>query len=1648
MTKKTAEKPAKAVSALDVLLKNSQQSEAGVRSLSDQFGSVMSLARADVAQLMKQNPGMHITEARRLHDRAQAMSAVIARQFREQRLTASVRQANRPPTGIKGLVDGPTYTDMFNPDWANHCPPDAIEATTSPVAYLADLYRYVKQLEATGKEDEVIPLDTRRPDLKDLVLDHTALNRVEPTIVLVNEILEKSIRTHLDDLGQEKSVDDALFEARYPNALPFERYTSQINYVLGRKERSLGDVVRAADPAYPYFKEPGVHSLLSDIALIQDTGLGPVQQGLLLEAPYFPGTAEVAHPLKTTQWRIDPRTRLMTAVDQGDEQPTRFFQDNFGVGSSLELEDTQTFCLRTGLNTEELEAMLSVGAFAPSRSLNVVDGDTADGSLSGSVYINAGQSPAMSIETLPAEYEDDVLVTGPRHRLIDTSADRFDRMNRMIRLARWLDLPFDEVDLLLVASMQAEQNAQALIRRSRAGADSPYLITQNTLRSLGLFQIARKRFDISAEDFAALLYGLSEFGRGKTLSQFDRVFNAQAMFSIALILDNEPFTVIPQTEAERQKINHLCAALGMTFEVYRFVAKAVEQTHSGEPLRWSREVVSAFYRLVRLPRYLGLSTVEALALLELLDGGGSHFVSKVAGVTQIASYYTSTNTDTLSVIHALIDCSVWLKDNNWTVAQLCQLILPSLTQPVATDAELELLQQLHARLVSALITDSSFAEAGAPEFSEILEAGVGGRQAYSIEPIDWFLELNSFIDPGTNESVAKGLVKNLRGETEESFESALSAEVKNVLRAKGLPVEELHPKLTNMIMRARGAQEALLMEGIAEYLNTSADLAKAILFWTDGNRYQLLKEVMRVYGGAGATTVPIGDDVLLLLEALTKKGLLVNHLNLSPAFINQLVERPAWFGLPHVNLSLPLVYFTTQHALVLRLSEQNEDTLLDYFVLINTLWEGASESDKRLIRDSAADKLGGFLRWGIRDVLEVAFDRNDDGIIFTLKELDTVARMSFLSRHTGLDSKALLALYRLKPTTSVADYRQAAAKALSCLTEPLPSIATGEMGQSLSSVITVTPDYLVAKRAGETATYTVTLRDFMDHPLQDVTIRWSTNLGELDQWETTTDEYGVSTTRLFAGDVMGIAAVVAVFGLGEKLNAPVVVIDCDEATIHFVNGEYAPSQALSNKIETIRFTVSLMDDYENEATDRVVEWGATLGEFERYQTYSDSLGVATAELRSRAAGASNVIALYENGVDYTFPSVEFISVPYFQYVRFLDTVVAGVEVGVACCFVELDGSPRSEAQVTWAADFGRVLETSSVTNDQGIATVRFVATEVGEVRVTAASSEPAANKSTQLTPVNPMTVIVDQEASSDTFVEGSADPITFKVWLEADGAVAIRRLVEWVGSDGLSGNSYSDKDGVATFNAKFSRGEHTVTATVAGTTHSVQFDVLSVPWSKFEVTLRNNDGPVNMVASNMLCRGARYELCVAAIERDGTPVQGVKYALAAADQDPLLLGVHIDSLGAPKVSTEVPEVYPVSIPAEYGGVDTPGDVVLLLSGEGPAALRLVFRVGWMFELEHARKIDDYLAFEFKRQHGAGGYAKHVVPHPVVNIAAPSYSLVSSLEVDFYADGGLSVTDSGDIAQQVKEGDEIRVVSDVVAENGYWILKAGSALVRG
>lgn len=1513
--------------------------------LGENFDSILDLAAAPIEQVLSADPDISFSDAHELQGQARTRAVVMSRLFREQRLSSSIRVAVRAESGIKDMMPVPSYGQMFDTNWADQCPPGAIEATTSPVAYLADLYREAARIEKSSVENHKIPLAARRPDLPGLMLDHTTLNRVEPTIVLVNEVLENSVLNYLGGIGQgKKLVDDVLLEARYPMVLPYERYQQQIAHVLGQKSLLPGSAIRCADKNYPYFKEPGVHSSRSDDALQQDTGLGPEQQSLLLEAPYFPNLASGAREGEDEDkpLRINPRSRM---IEPRSGDRLGFFKLHFGEDNFNALYDTKTFCRRTGLSSDELDSLLSIGQYAPNKSVNgIPQAGLIDGATFGSVYINGGKSPCIGIEAV-TETDTAANVVVLSHNLSNCSFDRFDRINRMVRLARWLNLPFDQADRLLCAAIAAE---------SRPQADAWY-IRSDTLRALGLFQSMRASYQISADDFATLLGGLSLCSRGKEPSQFDQVFNRQALFPAPLILDDTEFDIAPATEARRRRLDHMCVALGMSHETYRFCASVIQQAQGGATLYWSNQVVSAFYRLSLLSRVLKVSTIELIAMLELMGNGASQQVAKLAGIPVLATYKEPGNNDTVSTLQALVDFHQWVIERKWDVGVLCRLGLPAVTKLIATDTEYNLLQHISQQLHAALITPSSFSEIGA-------DAASDGKV-----PIDWFKALASFIDssPVSGVGSSKGLVKYLYPETDSSFEVALSETIKRLLEEHGRADQALQAKLVNMIMRARGIQEALLMEGLGTYLSVSADAAKQLLAWVGANRYQVLKEVLRVapaIGNPSAQPLAIDDEVLRILDALSKRALLTVHLGLSPVLVALFIREPKWFGLPDSELSFPCVYTLSQYAQILRLSEQGEDQLLDYFRLINTFWpsqdippghEGyaAQAVNRKLIRDSAACKLAICLNWGVGEVLKVAAHINPEhGVIFTLQELDLLVRVRLFGQQVALDAQAVLALGNLSPVSRLETYRNAAELALTSINESLLGRSTGEVSQSHKSVITVSEEPLVANKPDSYATVSLTLRDLMDDPLEGIVITWSTDLGKLRETVSVTDSQGRTSIDLYSTKVMGIAQVKATYGLEELLLAPGIVISCEDASLHTSEASRSPSQGHSNKQDIIEYNIVLMDAWGNLGTDRNVEWGTDLGEFQRYMGRSDRDGRATALLRSSTHGYASVVVRLDNGHTTEFDPVEFISSPYFEYVKFARPLFAGIYTELHCKLVHLNGDPISNETVTWEVSQGAITPGYSTTDNNGVASTSFLSGEDGVVVVKARAGVGGASAELTIegTEIHPAPDIIDGRQTSHEYVLNEHAPVEFEVVLSYGSVYAEGAPVDWLVGDHYVTTTVCDHRGVARFSRAFdSEGVKHIKAAIANTPKNHSFTVNVVEHYVVETSVT---GWLDEQIPDLLSHGNTYTFNIKVL-LGGRVVENVPFKVASVGASLELLRITVPDLDKPLMSSLDGvdlniQLSPVRTEAQNQPADITFDVDL-----GRNAVRRNFKVGFIWRPE-------------------------------------------------------------------------------------------------
>ncbi|HCN46384.1 MAG TPA: hypothetical protein DIT18_12605 [Pseudomonas sp.] len=981
-------------------------------------------------------------------------------------------------------------------------------------------------------------------------------------------------------------------------------------------------------------------------------------------------------------------------------------------------------------------------------------------------------------------------------------------MQRMTRLARWLELSFGETDLLLDAALQAEYGS--------AGRGEE--ITENTLRALGLFRRLRRDFKVSAEDFAALLQGVALYARGSEIPQFDRVFNDPTLFSEPLVLDGDEFNIVPGNEVEYRKIHHLCAALGIDYETYlylaRYIAQAMgqgqkRQKRQGEVLNWSHAVVSAFYRLARLPAWLGLSSIEALALLQLVGERGHQYVSRLV-CTTLATHQHSELSDSLSVIQSLADTVQWCREHDLGVSWLYQHLMPLAPVAAASDRELDLLRQINGRMLPTILSEAVFRDAGLPMIS--------GTDLPT--PIDWLRQLQDFVSD-------KGLILELSEYLDsEDYEAALKSRLESIV--DNLELEEgphVVMRVFQLVMDARSAQHSLVWESLASTFGGSAELSQEVLAWAGGNSYQLLDEVLRLFSGAlEPLPIPIGDEVLALFARLNHRMGIVAQLSLSPLALRSWRLHPEWFEGQGAGdsgeVTFARLHLLTQYRYLLEFTQQAEKALLDYLKLVHNLPPELTEQDLQLIREDAAGKVAQFTGFGIRDILETALEITENGFVSSVRQLDHLVRVRRACETLQLGSSAALELSRLRSNSSRQAYRAAAESALSSLEQqsntPVPP-TQGELGQSESSWIVVDYLRLVAK-AGGRARCLLTVKNFLGQPVADVSVRWQTSLSQLDAPSSdTTDGNGQVWVDLLAGEEMGIAQVTARFGLDRQILAPLVLIDCEVESLFIQNPTREPGEALAGNLQAIDYRLEVLDELGNLGRDQIVEWSTDLGTFERPQTRTDANGIATARLLSRSSGVAIVHAhLPINDELEPFEPVTFLEQQYFQYVRFSGPVAATQVTSATCRVVNLDGSPQRRVTVLWSADFGGFIEdpARSITDDDGVAIIQYRSEEPGEVTLTVEAifdHKELQPLSSERTTVHVMPALVEMAPEDQYYSLYQANPAAFRVRLEP--AASGYPVTWWLGEQ-LLATTYTSADGSTGYHRHFKEeqlGEQVIT---------------------------------------------------------------------------------------------------------------------------------------------------------------------------------------------------------------------------------------------
>ena len=883
-----------------------------------------------------------------------------------------------PPTDSpvdSGLVteSPPTWSALFKDDWNSFCSSTSLAAVDSPAAYLQALYRFALEVEGTGQGTAAkITLARRRPMLKDLLVDAENTTRQLPLLALVNETLLEPVKAYLKknrDIYGDSTVEQVLAELRYPFALPFDLAHRQCVLGLGDKKPGLGELNYRISLKLPCSQQPEnkYGTVLQEAYVAQRllTLLSPAQQNLLTE--------DIGAP-------------------QALHDPAAFYKKHYGHEQPI--TGQQQFMQHTGLNSLQLQELLASASFRPRLSANVVQ--TAD---------------QMSQDhTVGARF-----INGPRHKgqknlalgndttaavhLLNTSLERHDRLQRMIRLQRWLDIPYADLDTLLYSARACEGSAK-----------EPILINDNSLRALGVFGYLRRRYGITPETFGAWLYQMPVHGVGHTPALFDRVFNPPHGSGSALTLDNRRLDL----NTDAATLYQVCAALGLE-DTPQSLGLLTARSHKHlKGLRRDLATFSSFYRQATLPALFGLTLQDADHLAQLL-GGEDYRLQLVS--PNLRPSGSNVPADFLDVLMQLDWAVTWFKGSGTDVQQIRRhLILDGTAPPSRVQLRLRQLEEVLHGMQQYLLPQATLAaldlpqpEAGARPlgytWGVLLAKGL--LRAQSQLPIE--------TRPG---SLEKGLAYMIDRYVN------LSTDVERNLALKSAVKLKLNPLVADAY--ARLLQFRQVLEQLFKQTSTASETSELLR--------QGCRQAARIFANALGSETPqeiLKHLLLYLPDAETDLQLPLERTALHAFLLN-----PHWLDHEQpasapLKLALSTLYLFERFHHCSHAYGVQQPALLNYLQLANT--SGQSED----LTAQTCQQLSVLLGWSISEI-EVLANRLPEKRVRSMAELDWLIRCHDTARQTGLSASMLLMATRLTATFSSDDWTRVGNAILAAL----PSTST------------------------------------------------------------------------------------------------------------------------------------------------------------------------------------------------------------------------------------------------------------------------------------------------------------------------------------------------------------------------------------------------------------------------------------------------------------------------------------------------------------------------------------------------------------------------------------------------------------------------------
>ncbi len=505
---------------------------------------------------------------------------------------------------------------------------DEARSVYSPAAYLADL---VNLLDDNFDNPD---LDKRRADIKQLILDADNTFSLIPYLDIVNELLENKIKG---------KAYDVLKKAQFPFNLPFSLENERVK-------------------KYLHYLNIGAEEIYKLFHLQIDPDVVAREYLQLSEEDYniFKQTTTTENAIKA------------------------FY--NLKSGDSLNsLKDVTTFLKTTGLSGLEMRELLfqnlskSEAAQASLFFINNGLGGYAklDEDEKNIFWVNQNNQENVAIDLTEGEGEE------KPENLIPSAW--FERVNRLIRLAKRTEISITDLDLILRTCCANQLDANAIQR-------------------IAIIQKLRTTFELPIDEVCAFFSNINSLGIGnedESIDLFNRLFNENYAQIDQKFIKGAQF--LPEAFSEYEELRCFGDVLSIENKIYRkrltkalhisekslttivnrFREKALTQSPKMMTLSPESGIgiaeLSLLFRISKLAEILDSSVEEILDVMELLEN--DPFIRKYDNfkilihnkIETLDCFKIISGTDiqaSMWLTQILIAVTTWMQENNFTASEL------------------------------------------------------------------------------------------------------------------------------------------------------------------------------------------------------------------------------------------------------------------------------------------------------------------------------------------------------------------------------------------------------------------------------------------------------------------------------------------------------------------------------------------------------------------------------------------------------------------------------------------------------------------------------------------------------------------------------------------------------------------------------------------------------------------------------------------------------------------------------------------------------------------------------------------------------------------------------------------------------------------